>query len=60
MSKKLLIALLLIGFTVVVLILNARGGVNLNIGFRELKHLNRAIVFLSFTGMGVVIGTLLK
>ena len=60
MSKKLLVALILIGLTVLILIANARGSANIHLGFLQMKHVNKALAFLSFTGMGVVIGTLLK
>ena len=58
MTKKLLTALILIGLTVVVIIMN-RGSVGVNLILTEIDGI-KSLVFLAFTAMGVVIGVLLK
>lgn len=59
MSKRLLWALLLIAVTVILLILNTKGNVSLNLIVGSLE-MTKAIAFLLFTSTGVVIGILLK
>lgn len=59
MSKRLLWALLLIAVTVILLILNTKGNVSLNLIVGPLE-MTKAIAFLLFTSTGVVIGILLK
>ena len=58
MSKKLLWALILIVLTVLVLLFN-RGSVDVNLLIGKISAM-KALVFLGFTGLGVVIGCLLK
>lgn len=58
MSKKVLYALLLIAFTVIILVVN-RGSVNLNLLVFEWKTME-SFAFLAFTAIGVAIGVLLK
>lgn len=58
MSKKLLVALVLIGLTVIVLLMN-RGSVEVNVLVTEINGL-KSLIFLAFTALGVVIGVLLK
>jgi hypothetical protein len=59
MSRKLLMALVLIALTVVVLLLNNSGSITLDLGITDLK-LATAMALLSFTSIGVVIGLLLR
>lgn len=62
MTKKLALALALIGFTALVLVFNTRGAfneINLNVLVTEIKTL-RSVIFFGFTTVGVVIGLLLK
>jgi hypothetical protein len=54
-----LIALVLIALTVVVLLLNTGGSLNLDLGVTTLR-LATPMALLSFTVVGVVIGILLK
>lgn len=58
MSKKVLYALIIIALLVIVLIFN-RGSVTVNLLIGEVNAL-KAMTFLTFTGIGVVIGILLK
>jgi hypothetical protein len=58
MTKKLLIALILIGLSVIVLVMN-RGTVDVNLIVTSVNGI-KSIVFLAFTAIGVVIGVLLK
>lgn len=58
MNKKLLAALVLIGLTVIVLLMN-RGSVEVNVLVTQVSGL-KSLVFLSFAAIGVVIGVLLK
>ena len=58
MTKKLLIALILIGLTVVVLLFN-RGSVGVDLIVGSVDGI-KSLVFLAFTAIGVVIGVLLK
>lgn len=58
MTKKLLIALILIGLTVLVLVFN-RGTVSVDLLITQLSA-QKSLVFLVFTAVGVVIGVLLK
>lgn len=59
MSKRLLWALLLIALTAILLILNTKGSVSLNLVFGALK-MTTAVALLLFTSIGVTIGILLK
>jgi len=59
MSKKHLYALVLIGLTVLVLLFNTKDVHNLNLFFTSIRAM-AALVFLSFTAVGIVIGTLLR
>jgi len=60
MSKKVLYALTILGISVVVLIINARGGrVAINLLFDTISPL-KSIAFLVFMAIGVAIGALLK
>jgi len=60
MKKKSIWALILIGFAVIVLIMNA-GGIRVEIDLlvTEIKAA-RSMVYLGFLAMGVVIGVLLQ
>ena len=58
MTKKLLIALILIGLSVIVLVMN-RGTVDVNLIVTSVNGI-KSLVFLTFTAVGVVIGVLLK
>jgi hypothetical protein len=58
MTKKLLIALILIGLTVIILLFN-RGSVGVDLIVTSVSGI-KSLVFLAFTAMGVVIGVLLK
>lgn len=58
MTKKLLFALILIGLTVVVLVMN-RGSVEVNLILGSVNGM-KSIVLFCFTAIGVAIGVLLK
>jgi hypothetical protein len=58
MSKKLLSALVLIGVTVIILILQ-RGSLGLDLRITEIS-MAKSLGLLLFTGIGVAIGILLK
>jgi uncharacterized integral membrane protein len=58
-SKTLIIALVLLMLTVLVMLFNARGSVDLNLLF-DTFSVSKALVFLGFTSVGVVVGLLLK
>jgi uncharacterized integral membrane protein len=58
-SKTLIIALVLLMLTVIVMLFNARGSVDVNLLIKTWSF-SKAMVFLGFTSMGVVIGLLLK
>lgn len=58
MTKKLLVALILIGLTVLVLVFN-RDSVSLNLLVSNISA-QKSLVFLGFTAVGVIIGVLLK
>ncbi len=58
MTKKLLIALILIGLTVIILLFN-RGSVGVDLIVTSVSGI-KSLVFLAFTAIGVVIGILLK
>lgn len=58
MTKKLIIALILIGLCVVVLVMN-RGSVDVNLVITSVNGI-KSLVFLAFTAVGVAIGVLLK
>ncbi len=59
MSKKLIWALLLIGLTVVVLIFNTDKKASVDLINYSITY-SRAVIYLGFTAVGVVIGLLLK
>ncbi len=59
MNRKLIWTLVVIGLTVIVLLLNMRGGAAIDLYFTTLK-MRAAFAYLSFTGVGVLIGVLLK
>lgn len=58
MNKQLLSALLLLAVCVIIMLVN-RGSVGVNLIVGEISAM-KSLVFLAFTGMGVVIGVLLK
>jgi len=58
MTKKLLIALILIGLSVIVLVMN-RGTVDVNLIVTSVSGI-KSLVFFAFTALGVIIGVLLK
>lgn len=58
MTKKLIIALILIGLSVIVLVMN-RGTVDVNLIVTSVSGV-KSLVFFAFTAIGVVIGVLLK
>lgn len=58
MNKKVLYALLIIALLVIVLIFN-RGRVDINLLVGDVSPL-KSMAFLTFTGIGVAIGFLLK
>ena len=60
MSKRLLWALLLIALSVIVLILNTRGSVDIYILPKVAIATLKSIAFLVFIAIGVTIGVLLK
>lgn len=61
MSKRMLWALVLIGLTVLVLILNTGGRpIEVNLGFGFALSQIRAIIYLAFVAVGVVIGVLVR
>jgi len=59
MTKKLLWALVLIGLTVIVLLMNGRGSASVNLLVADVSAA-RSLVYLGFTAIGVAIGVLLK
>lgn len=59
MSKKIIWALGILGLTVIVIVFNARGSVDINLMVTTISGL-KSLVFLAFTGIGVVIGLLLS
>jgi hypothetical protein len=59
MNKALLTGLILLGLTVVVLLFNATGRMDLNLVF-DTVAVNKALSLLGFTTIGVVVGLLLK
>ena len=59
MTKKLLIALILIGLSVIVLVMNGRGSVDVNLIVASVSGF-KPLVFFGFTAIGVIIGVLLK
>ena len=58
MTKKLMVALILIGLSVIVLVMN-RGTVDVNLIVTSVSGV-KSLVFFAFTAIGVVIGVLLK
>jgi len=59
MNKALVTGLVILGLTVVVLLVNARGSMDLNIVFASVS-VNKALGLLGFTTVGVSVGLLLK
>jgi uncharacterized integral membrane protein len=59
MSKKIIWALVMLALTVIVIVFNARGSVDLNL-LATTQSWSKSLVFLGFTGIGVVIGLLLS
>lgn len=60
MKKRVIVALLLIAATVIVLLLNARASTSLNLGIAGTYRASSAMIYLGFTGVGVVVGMLLR
>jgi len=60
MSRNILIALILIALVVVVLLINAGDRMTLDLLITEWKRASTSMVLLSFTGVGVIIGVLLR
>ena len=59
MSKNLLVALFLIAAIIIILILNA--GPEMSVSFRLFSiQASKSVMLFSFTGIGVIIGLLLK
>ncbi|MGA1530740.1 MAG: hypothetical protein ACO398_08335 [Kiritimatiellia bacterium] len=58
MSKKLMYALILIVLVVIVLLMT-KGNTSVNLVFTEFSA-SRSMIFLGFTGVGTIIGLLLK
>ncbi len=59
MSKRLLWALIMIALVVIVLILNAGDRVAIDLGFSQ-PRMVASVAFFIFTGVGVIIGLLLR
>ncbi len=59
MNKKLIIGLLLIALVVVILVMT-KGTVNIWLVDRLFKNAPTSLAMLGFTGVGVIIGLLLK
>lgn len=59
MTKRLLYGLILIALMILVLLMNTKGTIDLNIGF-DIKDVPKAVMLFIFTGLGVVIGILIK
>ena len=59
MNKKVLYALLILALTVIVLLLNTGSKVSISLRFAEISAM-KALVFLFFTTIGVIVGVLLK
>ena len=59
MTKKVMSALILMFVVTVVLILNTHDKITVNLIFGKVKAIS-SIVYLCFTGIGVIIGILLK
>lgn len=63
MSKKIIVALVLLAVTTVILLFNMNERpvqIDLNLVLTTLKNVYKSVVFLGFTLVGVVIGLLLK
>lgn len=60
MSRNVLIALVLIALTVIVLLVNGGETVSLNLLVTQLRRVSASMVLLAFTGIGVLIGLLLR
>jgi type IV secretory pathway VirB3-like protein len=60
MSRNILIALILIALVVVLLLINAGDRMTLDLLITEWKRASTSMVLLSFTGIGVIIGVLLR
>lgn len=58
MSKRLLYALLILTVATIVLIFN-RGDISVDLIFTEIKAI-KSLVFLSFMGIGVIVGVLMR
>jgi uncharacterized integral membrane protein len=58
MTKKMIVALILLGLSVVVMVMN-RGRVDVDLIITSVNGI-KSLVFLGFTAMGVLIGVLLK
>ena len=58
MSKGRVVALLILALLIVVL-LCTKGDVEVNVLFKTIKPIS-SLAFLSFTGIGVIVGILLK
>ncbi len=59
MTKKVMWALVLMFAVTIILILNTHGKTTINLIFGDVKAIS-SIVYLCFTGIGVIIGILLK
>lgn len=59
MSRKLILSLVLIGVSVVVMLLNARESVTLNLAVTDLS-MRASFAYLAFMAAGVLSGVLLK
>jgi hypothetical protein len=59
MNKALLSGLIVLGLTVIVLLFNATGKMDLNLVF-DTVAVNKALGLLAFTTVGVSVGLLLK
>lgn len=59
MSKRMITALMLIALTVIVLLLNNSGQLSLNMMFGTVRAAT-SMVLLGFTGVGVIIGLLIR
>jgi type IV secretory pathway VirB3-like protein len=60
MSRNILIALILIALVVVLLLINAGDRMTLDLLITEWKRASTSMVLLGFTGLGVIIGILLR
>jgi TRAP-type C4-dicarboxylate transport system permease small subunit len=60
MSKKVIYTLILIGVTVVVLLFNVGSRASIQLPFGWALSMRAAFAYLIFTGIGVVIGCMVK